>query len=1145
MPPDAPNPPVLSPALRDEIERAAAEVFVGRERELTQLDAVLKEAVGGRGRLLLIAGEPGIGKTRLAESVAAKAAGRGAKVIWGRCWEGEGAPAFWPWVQVLRACLRLGDGRTLAGRLGPGAPYVAQVVPEVRELLPDLPAAPPLDSEQARFRLYDACATFLTTTAAEQPLLLVLDDLHWADKSSLLLLQFLVREIANARLLLLGTYRDVEVLRGHPLGDVLPRLRRERTVERILLRGLPEAEVHAMLVALGGGEVPEDFARTLSRETAGNPFFIKEILRHLLDEGVAHREGDRWVRRVDPDEIHLPESVREVIGRRLARLGDACTKLLTLSAVIGQEFGLDVLQRVSELEEERILDILEEAVPARVIEELPRAIARYRFCHTLIRETLYGELRNLERIRLHRRVAEVLEGLYARNPEPHLTELAHHFLEGLPGGDVDKAVAYATRAGDRASEQLAYAEAAILYERALQALELREPPDERARAELLVKVGAARWGAGGFEYLKTPLEEAATLAERLGAADLLARAALVLAGPNVGFHVAMSSSIALLERALAALEDRDSALRAQVMGRLAGLRTFAGNPKEKDSLARAAIEMARRVGDARALANVLSATTWAIGGPDDLDERLARADELIRLASEARDDWLAAEGHSWKAGCYLEIGDMAAVDREIEGQERFAETSRHGRLRSLAALNRALCAFLEGQFDECEVLVGQATESESEMPLTESLRLGFQGFRNLVLEQQGRAHELLPWVCSQAAAFPQVPLWRSALAGYRVAVGETEAARRDLEALAVNEFRDVPRDLMWTHVLCRLCDVVSFFGDAERAATLYDLLLPYADRYAIVGVTASRGSVARSLGQLATVLRRYEDAERHFEHALAMNARIRARIWVAHTQYDYARMMVARDGPGDRERATALAAQALATARTVGMKPLEAKVTELQAAAGLGEEPRAEPVPEALPTPATPAVFQRDGDFWTIAYEGKRIRLKDAKGLQYIAHLLRHEGQEFHAGDLAAGGHAGSPPEPARGGDAGEIVAGLGDAGERLDAPARAAYRQRLQDLEAELAEATQWADTGRAQKLRAEIEFLREELAAAYGLGGRVRKAADTSDRARKAVTSRIRETIERIGKEHPALARHLENAIRTGTFCSYQPDRPLRWEL
>ncbi|MGH7894877.1 MAG: hypothetical protein ACREQL_09420, partial [Candidatus Binatia bacterium] len=342
-------------------------------------------------------------------------------------------------------------------------------------------------------------------------------------------------------------------------------------------------------------------------------------------------------------------------------------------------------------------------------------------------------------------------------------------------------------------------------------------------------------------------------------------------------------------------------------------------------------------------------------------------------------------------------------------------------------------------------------------------------------------------------------------------------------------------------------DLVSVLGDTRRAAILYDLVLPYADRCPTAGSSiACMGSLSRSLGLLATLLSRYEDAEKHFERALEMNARIRARIWVAHTQHDYARMLVARDRPGDRERATALATEALATAREVGMKPLEAKVLELRAAAGLGEEAIVEPSPEGPPTPAASAAFQREGDFWTIVYEGTRIRLRDAKGLQYIAHLLRHDGRDFHAADLAAGADAVPAPASARRDpEASAIAAGLGDAGEVLDPQARSAYRQRLTDLEAELAEATQWADTGRAAKLGAELEFLREELSAAYGLGGRGRKAADVGDRARKAVTSRIRETIDRIGKEHPALARHFENAIHTGTFCRYQPDRPLRWKL
>jgi tetratricopeptide (TPR) repeat protein len=1149
--PDAQNRSPVPPEPRDAVERAAAELFVGRERELAQLDAALAEAIAGRGRLCLVAGEPGIGKTRLAERLAARAAARGATVTWGRCWEGEGAPAFWPWVQVIRALVRQGDAATLADRLGPGGPYVAQVVPEVRALLPHLPAAPALDSEQVRFRLYDAVCAFLTSAAAEAPQLLVLDDLHWADRSSLLLLQFLVREIADARLLLLGTYRDVEVARDHPLGDALPRLRRERSVERILLRGLPDPEVHALLVALRGDEVPEEFAHTISRETAGNPFFIMEILRHLIDEGIAHREGDRWVGRIEPSEIRLPESVREVIGRRLSRLGDACARLLTLAAVIGQEFGLDVLQRVSDLEEERILEVLEEALAAGIVGEVPRAIGRYRFSHTLVRETLYGELRNLERVRLHRRVAEVLDALHAGDADPHVAELAHHFLEGLPGGDVDRAIAYATRAGDRANEQLAYAEAAAWYERALQALELTERRDERRRLELLLKLGETAWGVGGLERGKAPLQEAAALAERLGDPNLLARAALVLEGPGAGIQAARGDAdrIALLERALAALEDRDSPLRACVMARLAGLRTFIGDPTGKESLARAAIAMARRVGEPRALAYVLSTTAWAVGGPDDVVERLARADELIRVAAAAGDERLAAEGHAWKAGCYVEIGDIEAVDREWEVHERFAETSRHVFHRWMAATNRGVRASLEGRFDEADRWMRQALDILGGVQLdvqSNLYGLNMQGYLAVQLEHRGRALELLPALCSLASAFPQIPLWRAAAAAYRAEAGQAEEAREDLEALAADDFRDIPRDLMWLHVLSRLCEVVTCLGDAPRAALLYDLLLPYADRCAIASFSASRGSVSRVLGLLATVLGRHDDAERHFDRALTMNARIRARVWVAHTQHDHARLLVARDRPGDRERAAALAAQALATAREVGMKPLEAKVVELRTTARLAEDVGAEPAPEGEPAPPTVAVFRREGDFWTIAYEGRRIRLRDAKGLHYIAHLLRHDGQELHAADLAAGADGASAPAAARdGAEAATIAAGLGDAGEALDAPARAAYRQRLQDLEAELAEATQWADAGRVATLQGEREFLREELSSAYGLGGRARRAADIGDRARKAVTSRIRESIERIGREHPALARHLENAVHTGTFCSYRPERPLRWEV
>jgi tetratricopeptide (TPR) repeat protein len=1120
-------------------DTAAARIFLGRDEELTALRRGLERAVAGRGSVFLVAGEPGIGKTELADRLAAEAEASAVWVLWGRAWEGEGAPAFWPWTRVIRAHLERAPD-ALAAQLGAVASHLAQVVPEIREQFPDVPAPPPLDSEQARFRLFDAMTTFLKVSARKQPLLVLLDDLHWADKPSLLLLQFLAREIGDSRLLVIGTYRDAEVTRGHPLAEILPALRRERTVERILLRGLSEPDVHSLAVALEGESIPEGLSRAIARETEGNPFFVQEIVRHLADEGILDRDGEPGTSAMRIEEMRLPESVREVIGRRLARLGEECAVLLTLASVVGSEFAQGMLERVADLAPEKLLTVLEEALSARVIEPVPGAIGRFRFVHALIRETLYEELGTLERNRLHRRVAGAMEGLYASDPEPHLSELAHHFLEALPGGDVDKAVDYARRAGDLASQQLAYEEAANHYTRALRSLELREEPAERLRCELLLKLGEACWAAGGYGKHFDSMREAAELAERLGAPELLARAALVRAGGS-GFLIMPGDQgdVRLLETALVAQGDRDSALRAELMGQIAGLRVFKGDAPVTSSLAHSAIEMARRVGDKSGLVSVLRSTLWA----GDFEAIVDQIDEVIRFAEEIGDTRSAVEGHVWKAGCYLDIGDIAAADHEIEIQERFAETTRHANDRWLANLIRAARAFLAGRFEEAESHL-EGVESAGERRGS-YFHVATFGIRSLLREHRGQLVENLPEMTAMLGRYPQVPLWRAARAAYRAGLGQMEEARDDLEILAANHFVDIPRNMMWRYVITRVCDVVIFLGDVPRAALLYDLLLPYGDRCAGAGTAPSRGSIARWLGSLATLLFHYDEAERHFEKALEMNERIRARIWVAHTQHDYARMLVARGAPEDRTKAAQLATAALVTARQAGMKPLEERVLALTHEAGLGSEVRSD---EALagavsaPREAPAAMFLREGEYWTIAYEGKQLRLKDAKGLQYIAHLLRHEGEEFHAADLAAGADVTDSPRPDR--EAG-ATQGLGDAGELLDGQARAEYKQRLGDLGAELEEATRWGDLGRSAALREEIEFISDELSGAYGLGGRPRKAADTGERARKAVTSRIRDAIGRVGKEHSALSLHLANAIRTGSFCCYRPERSPGWSL
>ena len=428
--------------------------LIGRDRELAALLDGLESALVGRGRLFLIAGEPGIGKSRLAEELTERARGRGAVTLFGRAWEAGGAPAYWPWVQAIRTYARNRDPSTLRDQLGNGAADVAQMLPELRELLPEIGPPVSLDPEGARFRLFDATATFLRTAAEVEAIVLVLDDLHVADTSSLLLLEFVARELAEMRVLVLGLYRDLEVDPESPLSSL------DRYASSTLrLSGLREQEVARLIEERHDVESGEGLAAAIHRETEGNPLFVGEILRLLATEGRLEDAADGPALR-----ISIPATVRDVIGRRLRRLSDDCKSVLTLASVLGREFDLDALAGVTDHEVEGLFDLLDEAISAGVVGEVPGAHRRLRFAHVLIRDTLYDELTATRRMRLHRSVGEALEALYATDPDPHLAELAHHFHEAVPAADAGKAIEYARRAGDRAATLLAYEEAARLYE---------------------------------------------------------------------------------------------------------------------------------------------------------------------------------------------------------------------------------------------------------------------------------------------------------------------------------------------------------------------------------------------------------------------------------------------------------------------------------------------------------------------------------------------------------------------------------------------------------------------------------------------------------------------------------------------------------
>jgi len=1117
----------------------AGPVFVGRQRELAELRAGLEDAVGGRGRFFLVVGEAGIGKTRLAEELAREAAERGGVALWGRCWEGEGAPPYWPWVQVIRALLQGVPAEELRPAVGAGAPYLVPLVPELGERFRDLPALSTSPrSEHARFYLFDAVATLLRSAAQRTPLVLVLDDLQWADAPSLLLLQFLAHELRDVRILLLGTYREVEVRQAPAVAEILGALGRDG--HHVPLRGLGEEEVRRFLEETIGRSPAPVLVRAVHRETEGNPFFVDEIVRLLVAERALERHEDP-----SPGRFPVPQGVREAIRRRLAPLPPPAREALALASVVGREFDLAILHRACGLDPEALLETLGPALAREIVVREPGGVGRYRFAHALIRETLYEELGPAERIRLHGQIGEVLEEVHRTDPTPHLTALAHHFLEAAPARGADKALVYSTRAGRHAAASLAYEAAAAHFQSALEVLGLARPGDERERCELLLARGDVQWKSGDGRGARETFQQAAEIARRIGDAPLLARSALGFAGEGsrllwVRSEVVDQPRIELLEEALHRLGDGDPGLRAQLLARLAINLYWAPEPERVVALSEEAVRLARQLGDPRLLAAVLRARWIALWRPEGAAERLAIADEILHLGERTGDRELALLGHRFRIVGFLEHGDVVATDREIEAWAQIAGELRQPLYLTDLAMWRATRAIMDGRFADGEEQAQRAVElGQREPDVQPILRHEIQTF--LLHFHKGCLDQLVGR-SQPRTGVPATMFQRCARAFVWSETGRQAEARRELSALAKEGF-PLPRDGAWVVSMSLLSAVAAELNDRTSAAQLYELLMPYAGRVGIFAAgLACWGSVSYHLGLLASTLGRVADAIRHYEDAATVHERMGARPFLAWTQLAHARLLLTRDAGARRGEAAALLTSALATARELGMDGLVAKVRRL----GLDAAPTA-----GAQEPADgEAVFRNEGDVWTVIYAGTSVRLKHSKGLGDIAILLANRGRDIHVADLIAAS-AGAPPDP-RSTPAADLVAqGLrvsrGASGDAvLDHRARADYRERLAGLHRELEDAERCNDEGRVARARAEFDFIAGELASAFGLGGRGRRAGSPIERARKAVASRIRFSLAHIARVHPALASHLRRYIRTGTVCSYVvPDEPVRWRV
>jgi tetratricopeptide (TPR) repeat protein len=1075
--------------------------LVDRERERAELEQALREARAGRGHMLFLAGEPGIGKTRLAEHTADLAAQEGMVVAWGHCWE-NGAPAFWPWPRVIRALAREREPAELRLHLGPGAPWVAQLVPELAAAVPDLDPVPSLESAQARFALFDALTTFVASTSRATPTLIVLDDLHVADPGSLLALEFLAREIRNTSAFVLGTTQDLTPREDSEAYRLLVELGREG--RRIPVGGLDRESIAELIQHRGGMSRGRGAAETLHAATAGNPFFVVELARLLAVE----EDPERPPGHLTPH-VPLPDTVRETIQRRLTSISPQLRELLEIASVIGTEFQVTTLASVASSEPDAVMRILDEGIAANLV--VPHGVTRFRFAHGLLRETLYEALPAARRIELHRAVGSALERVYGPDHEDRLDSLAHHFLEAAPAGDVEKAVGYALRAGRKAMRLLAFEQAANVLRVALEVNESLQP-DASRRAELLLALGEAQVDAGDPAWRDTLLA-AAAVARQIDHVDVLARVGLAFRAFALTPGVPDQQLIALIEESLDRLGDADPALRACLLARLAVALYYSTSPAgatRREALVDEAISIARQLRDPDSLASVLANGQFATWGPDTTERSLEWATELVGLAERRDNRELALVACNRRIDLLLELGNVAEADIAVTTLERLADGNPEPRAAAYVPLQRGRRAALEGRYREAEELQGKARDVADRLrdPAVTMVAAGeLFGIR----WAQGRIAELEPEARAFADRAPGMPVWRAGLALILTQLGRDAEARRELERLVHEGACDMPRDNVWLLAVALLSEACSHLGDRRRAAVLYEHLAPLAARNVVSPHAIFAGPASLYLAILATTMGESELAAEHLETAAEAAARIGA-------------------GPVLDRIASLRKAQ-----------PARARAEPARA----GAEPargRAEPATQ----PPDSAHLRREGDVWAFEYAGRTVRVRHSKGIGYLAYLLARPGVEVAALDLirvdqpapsSSGTHAAA--------EGLEVQTAEEGTGPLLDSEAKAAYRERLESLREDVEEAELFNDPERAARAKAEMDFVARELAGAVGLSGRDRKRGSTAERARVNVTRTIRSALGRVAEHDAELAHELETTIRTGTFCSHVPDprRPLSW--
>lgn len=883
--------------LQGAIATAGAVQFVGRAAERHVLVDAFTAAAKRERRVVLVSGEAGMGKTSLITDFARQAHADGAVVLYGRCEEGLAIP-YRPWVELLGHLIDHASADDLDRVPASDLAELGRLVPGLHDRLHTL--APPSGSIADKYLLFGAVARLVTSVAGDRTLVVVLDDLHWADTETLQLLQHVVSSWASASVLVLGTYRHTDVDADHPLTEATALLHRTDGFETVGLKGMSAQEVTSLLAEVVGHEVDDEetgLAHALWNETSGSPFFVVEVVRHLAEAGTIVQQDDgRWVAATDLTTLELPMSVRAVIGQRVRRLGERSRQVLNAAAVVGREFEGATLAAALEIDDDEVLAVLEQATAAGLVAETGQA-DRFTFPHALVQHALYSELSMTRRARLHLQVADAIEASMAHGSEERAGELANHLFAATLPAQQDRAVRLAMRAGDGAIRSAAPGEAVRWFQQALDS----HGTGGRLGAQILLSLGSAELLAGRAGY-RERLLEAARVARGCDCSELFVAAAIA---NYRGFHSTSGAideeRVDVLEEALDLVGPQDSPERARLLATLAGELAHSGQERRFD-LCREATEIARRLGDPAVLLDAMLRTGSAMNVPPLYDERRARTEEILRLSAEHGDPFQRFFAIEMHADSLLARGEIAEVRRLHEERRRIAEELRQPVLTWVATNASGLLQLLSGDVEGAEELADEAFAIGVETGQPDVMVY----YGALIIPcriQRGRAGEMIPVLEQAVADNPGLPAFRVVLAMCLALDGRLDEGRVVFAELRESGF-PFDLDLVWMTDHVTAADVAVLLGDRESATLLYDRLAPFGDLVACTRANCL-GSAAYSLGTLAELLGRSEDAERHLRVALETNDRLGSPYHLARTQTALARVLRERDPARSHELAAA------------------------------------------------------------------------------------------------------------------------------------------------------------------------------------------------------------------------------------------------